>query len=132
MIREVIVGFASTHANEYSYDFDIPLGGEILAARPGEVVEVLEHFPNDQPWPDNNRLQIRHDDGTVARYLHVAQDSIRTEVGDRVEQGEVIALSAMSGTIDPHLHFAVYRDFPGVEGQDVSVNFRNAAGSCWD
>ena len=119
---------ASSHANEYAYDFDIPLGEEIVAARAGEVVEVIEEFPDDQPWPDNNRLQIRHGDGTVARYLHVAQNSIVPEVGDRVEQGEVIALSAMSGTIDPHVHFAVYRDYPGVDGQDVPVNFRNAAG----
>jgi hypothetical protein len=119
---------ASSHSNEYAYDFDIPLGEEIIAARAGEVVEVIEHLPNDEPWPENNRLQIRHDDGTVARYLHVAQDSIVPEVGDRVERGEVIALSAMSGTIDPHLHFAVYRDYPGVNGQDVSVNFRNAGG----
>ena len=119
---------ASSHSNEYAYDFDIPLGEEIIAARAGEVVEVIEHLADDQPWPDNNRLQIRHDDGTVARYLHVARDSVVPEVGDRVEQGEVIALSAMSGTIDPHLHFAVYRDYPGVEGQDVSVNFRNMDG----
>ena len=119
---------ASTHSNEYSYDFDIPLGEEIIAARAGEVVEVVEHFPNDQPWPDNNRLHIRHADGTVAGYLHVAQDSVVPGVGDRVAQGQVIALSAMSGTILPHLHFMVYRDFPAVEGQDVSVNFRNALG----
>ena len=119
---------ASSHSNEYAYDFDIPLGEEIIAARAGEVVEVIEHFADDQPWPDNNRLQIRHDDGTVARYLHVAQDSVVPQVGQRVEQGDVIALSAMSGTILAHLHFAVYRGFPGVAGQDVSVNFRNMDG----
>ena len=119
---------ASSHSNEYAYDFDIPYGEEIIAARAGEVVEVIEHFADDQPWPDNNRLQIRHDDGTVARYLHVARDSVVPHVGERVEQGQVIALSAMSGTILPHLHFAVYRDYPGVTGRDVSVNFRNADG----
>ena len=119
---------ASSHSNEYAYDFDIPLGEEIIAARAGEVVEVVEEFADDQPWPDNNRLQIRHDDGTVARYLHVARNSVVPGVGDRVEQGDVIALSAASGTILPHLHFAVYRDFPGVAGQDVSVNFRNMDG----
>ncbi len=118
----------STHSNEYAYDFDMPLGAEIIAARAGEVVEVVEHLPDDEPWPENNRLQIRHDDGTVARYLHVARDSVLPAVGERVERGQSIARAAMSGTIDPHLHFAVYRDYPGVEGDDVSVNFRNAAG----
>ncbi len=118
----------STHRNEYAYDFDMPVGAEIVAARAGEVVEVIEDLPNDSPWPDNNRLQIRHDDGTVARYLHVAQNSVVPAVGERVDQGQVIAQAAMSGTIDPHLHFAVYRDFPGVEGEDVAVNFTNAEG----
>jgi murein DD-endopeptidase MepM/ murein hydrolase activator NlpD len=118
----------SSHKNEYAYDFDMPLGAEIIASRAGEVVEVIENLPSDQPWPDNNRLQIQHQDGTVARYLHVKQNSVIPVVGDTVEMGQVIAQAAMSGTIDPHLHFAVYRSFPGIEADDVSVNFRNADG----
>ncbi len=103
----------------------MPLGAEIVAARAGEVIQVVENLPNDNPWPENNHVQIRHDDGTVAGYLHLMQNSVVPAVGQRVEQGQVIAQAAMSGTIDPHLHFVVHRDHPPVEGEDVPVNFSN-------
>jgi murein DD-endopeptidase MepM/ murein hydrolase activator NlpD len=118
----------STHRNEMAYDFDIPLGAEIIAARGGEVIEVVDDRPNNNPWPNANYLKIRHRDGTVAHYIHVMQDSVPQQVGDSVEQGERIARSAMSGTIDPHLHFVVFRGDPPVEGDDVPVNFSNCEG----
>ena len=118
----------STHKNEMSYDFDLPLGGKIVAAREGQVIAVKDDLPNDSPWPDANYMKIRHEDGTVASYIHLMQDSVRFDVGDTVEQGELIAQSSMSGTILPHLHFVVFQDEPNVEGQDVPVNFRNSEG----
>jgi murein DD-endopeptidase MepM/ murein hydrolase activator NlpD len=118
----------STHRNEFAYDFDIPLGGTIVAARAGEVIVVSDDQPNDSPWPNANYMKIRHEDGTVASYIHLMQESVRFAVGDTVEQGQVIARSSMSGTILPHLHFVVFRDEPNVEGEDVPVNFRNSEG----
>jgi murein DD-endopeptidase MepM/ murein hydrolase activator NlpD len=56
------------------------------------------------------------------------QNSVRVAAGSTVEQGEAIAQSSMSGTILPHLHFVVFQDEPGVEGEDVPVNFRNSEG----
>ncbi len=118
----------STHRNELAYDFDIPLGGEIVAARAGEVIAVVEDRASDSPWPDANYLKIRHDDGTVASYIHVMRDSVLPALGDRVAQGEPIARSAMSGTLEAHLHFVVFRGDPATEGDDVPVNFRNCEG----
>ena len=118
----------STHRYELAYDFDIPLGGEIVAARAGEVIAVVENLASDNPWPDANYLKVRHADGSVASYIHVMQDSVGPAVGDTVGQGEVIAQSAMSGTIDAHLHFVVFQGDPPVEGQDLPVNFSNCDG----
>lgn len=118
----------STHRNELSYDFDLPLGGEIVAARDGQVIAVRDDLPNDSPWPDANFMQIRHQDGTVASYIHLMQESARTAVGAAVERGEVIAQASMSGTILPHLHFMVYLSEENIEGQDVPVDFRNCEG----
>ena len=115
----------STHSNEMAYDFDIPLGGLIVAARAGEVIAVSDDRANDSPWPDANYMKIRHADGTIAIYIHLMQSSVRFAVGDTVDQGQVIAQSSMSGTILPHLHFVVFQDDPPVEGMDVPVNFRN-------
>jgi murein DD-endopeptidase MepM/ murein hydrolase activator NlpD len=118
----------STHRNEMAYDFDIPLGGTIVAARSGEVIVASDERPNDSPWPNANYMKIRHADGTVASYIHLMQDSVRFAVGSTVEQGQIIAQSSMSGTILPHLHFVVFQDEPGVEGEDVPVNFHNSEG----
>ncbi|NNC39696.1 MAG: M23 family metallopeptidase [Acidimicrobiia bacterium] len=118
----------STHKNEMAYDFDLPLGGQIVAARGGEVLVVSDHRPNDSPWPDANYMKIQHEDGTVASYIHLAQDSVRFAAGATVEQGEIIAEASMSGTILPHLHFVVFQDESNAEGRDVAVNFRNCEG----
>ncbi len=118
----------STHRNEFAYDFDLPLGAEIIAARGGTVLELRDSLANDSPWPNANYLKIEHDDGTVASYIHLMRDSVPVAVGARVAQGDTIARAAMSGTILPHLHFVVFRGDPSVEGQDVPVNFRNCDG----
>jgi murein DD-endopeptidase MepM/ murein hydrolase activator NlpD len=118
----------STHRNELAYDFDLPLGAEIVAARAGEVVDARDDLPNDSPWPNANYMKVRHEDGTVASYIHLMQNSIRFGVGSRVEQGQVIAQASMSGTIDPHLHFVVFRSQDSIEGDDVAVSFRNSEG----
>jgi murein DD-endopeptidase MepM/ murein hydrolase activator NlpD len=72
---------------------------------------------------------IEHDDGTSGFYAHLKQSSAQVMVGESVTAGQVIALAGHSGTPDvPHLHFGVYATYPGVEGNDVAVNFRNTAG----
>jgi murein DD-endopeptidase MepM/ murein hydrolase activator NlpD len=118
----------STHRNELAYDFDLPLGAEVIAARGGRVLEVRDSLADNSPWPDANYLKIEHDDGTVAHYIHLMQDSVPVAVGARVEQGDLIARASMSGTILPHLHFVVFQDDPPVEGEDLPVNFANCDG----
>ena len=54
-----------------------------------------------------NYVVIRHDDGLVARYLHLRQGSVTTRAeGERIEAGEVIGEIGSSGvSTGPHLHF---------------------------
>jgi murein DD-endopeptidase MepM/ murein hydrolase activator NlpD len=117
------------HDNSIAYDFNIPIGADILAARAGLVVMVWEETPDE---PDENRPNgffIEHEDGTVGSYAHLTQGGVLVEVGDEVEQGQVVAISGTSGTDVPHLHFMVYQAYPEyVEDDDVPVNFRNAQG----
>jgi murein DD-endopeptidase MepM/ murein hydrolase activator NlpD len=118
------------HRNQLAYDFVLPIGADVVAARAGEVVAVREDSPDDgQGQGEHNYVFIRHEDGTVAFYAHLAQDRVDVEVGDLVEQGERIGASGNSGlTGGPHLHFGVYRTWPNREGHDVPVNFSNADG----
>lgn len=115
--------------NQLAYDFTIPFGDPVIAARGGVVQHVTEHFADDDTNRANhNHMFIEHGDGTTAFYAHLVQNSVLPEVGDRVRRGELIAQSGTSGGTVPVLHFGVYRTWPVNGGDDVAVNFRNATG----
>jgi hypothetical protein len=120
----------SGHRCQLAYDFTIPIGDAVVAARRGIVREVREDSPDDgQGVGEHNYVFIEHDDGTVAFYAHLMQQSVTVTPGETVEAGEQFASSGNSGYSDePHLHFGVYEDYPPAEGHDLPVNFRNAEG----
>lgn len=92
----------------FAYDFGMPVGTEICAARAGTVTQVvIDHDGHGYHWP-NNLVAVKHDDGTIAYYLHLKKGGSKVNVGDHVEQGQVIALSGHVGnSMMPHLHFHV-------------------------
>lgn len=105
-----------SHVGEYSLDFKMPVGSLILAAREGTVVEVVDVHSGNCPQSkncSNNLIYINHDsgpdaDGTQGRYLHIETGGACVKVGDKVQQGDVIALSGNVGiSLIPHLHFQV-------------------------
>jgi murein DD-endopeptidase MepM/ murein hydrolase activator NlpD len=95
-------------SEQFAYDFGMPLGTELRAARAGRVVRVVaEHDGHGYHWP-NNLVLIEHEDGTRACYAHIRKDGSRVRVGDEVVQGQVIALSGHVGnSMMPHLHFHI-------------------------
>lgn len=101
--------FSHTGTFFFSYDFVMPIGTPIVAARAGVVHAVEESFVDyDNMIGHENYIVIAHADGTFARYLHLTQDGAIPEVGDTVEAGETIALSGNTGfSTLPHLHFDV-------------------------
>jgi hypothetical protein len=67
------------HRNQLAYDFETPVGTEVIAARSGLVMKVHSDLPDDGKQPESgqhNHIMIKHDDGTVAFYAHLKQDSI--------------------------------------------------------
>jgi murein DD-endopeptidase MepM/ murein hydrolase activator NlpD len=122
------------HKNQLAYDFETPVGTQVIAARSGLVMQVHSDLPDDgkqQESGQHNHIMTKHDDGTVAFYAHLKQNSTLVKVGDHVSQGQPIAKSGNSGNTQglPHLHFGVYESWPAKEGFDVPVNFRNAEGT---
>lgn len=78
------------HRNQLAYDFETPVGTQVIAARSGLVMKVRNDLPDDGKQPESgqhNHIMIKHDDGTVAFYAHLKQDSTLVNVGDRVSQG---------------------------------------------
>ena len=105
---------------EFSWDFAMPVGSPVCAAREGVVERVVQHHTargRDQP---NNAVVVRHADGTAAHYLHLRREGSRVAVGQRVRRGEVIAESGNVGrSMFPHLHFHV----TGPDGNTLPVSF---------
>ena len=123
-----------------AYDFVLPIGAQVIAARAGLVRQVTEGFPDDgssDPSAEPNEVWIEHDDGTAALYNHLRQHSVVVEVGQRVAQGQLIGESGNSGFSGglPHLHFQVLErmlfisdGWPPPLTIQVPVSFRNALG----
>lgn len=117
----------------YAYDFEMPIRTRLVAVRSGEVVALREEF-KDGNGEDlkENFVMIKHDDGTIARYIHLTHNGVLVKKGDRVKQGQVIALSGNTGG-GAHLHFDVQQCGPNLPpnynqlpcGQTLPVTFRN-------
>lgn len=125
--------FSHTGREEFSIDFDMPVGTPVHAARAGVVARVVES--NDKGcWEDGcgayaNFIVVLHSDGTTGEYYHLQKDGALVEVGDQVERGQRIGYSGNTGhTALPHLHFAVYRATTWGNTQSIPVRFQSADG----
>ena len=58
---------------------------------------------------ETNHIFIKHEDGTVALYVHLSPQGVLVNDGDHVMQGEIIGIAGNSGYTgySPHLHFDV-------------------------
>lgn len=104
------VGGVVSHrgSGRYAYDFYMPEGTEVHAARAGTVIKVVqEHHEHGFKKP-NNLVIIEHSDGSQAYYGHIQQNGAQVKMDAKVKQGDVIALSGHVGhSLVPHLHFHV-------------------------
>jgi hypothetical protein len=125
-----------TTIQKYALDLDMPIGTEVIASRAGVVVRVEERYVDgDHTFGHENYVLIEHDDGTVARYVHLTQNGALVALDDEVEQGDLVGYSGNTGNSrGPHLHFDVtesccavapeWNELPG--GRTLPLNFNNA------
>ncbi|SDR01920.1 Murein DD-endopeptidase MepM and murein hydrolase activator NlpD, contain LysM domain [Chryseobacterium soldanellicola] len=134
----VFQGYNGTfsHQNENSLDFTMPEGTEILAAREGLVIDLVETNNSGCPTincaKQANYITILHSDGTFAQYFHLKQNGVKVNVGDQVKKGDIIGLSGNTGWSNgPHLHFVTYLASSTGEKQRTTVKtlFRTGNGS---
>ena len=120
-------GSASHYGRDrYSYDFTMPIGTTIVAARAGTVINRVDGIADGRGCPSANVVQVQHSDGTVANYVHLTPGQISVAVGAAVTQGQTLAKSGNSGcSTGPHLHFSVYSNASGAD--TVPVTFSNTS-----
>ncbi|MGL4405951.1 MAG: peptidoglycan DD-metalloendopeptidase family protein, partial [Notoacmeibacter sp.] len=92
-------------------DIAMPAGTSVKAAEGGTVIYAgngLAEF--------GNTVLIRHDNGLVTVYGHA--DKLNVQRNQKVNKGDVIALSGASGKADaPKLHFEVRKNSVPVDPQ---------------
>ena len=113
-----------THQNQKALDFKMPEGTEVLAAREGYVIELKQDSntgcPDRSCAKDGHFAKIIHSDGTIAEYYHIRMNGAKVKFGDKVEKGQIIALSGNTGwSYGPHLHFMCY--LPRSKGKNISI-----------
>ena len=102
-----------SHQNENALDFTMPEGTEILAARDGIIVQVVqnntESCPKEECKKYNNYITIMHADGTFGYYAHIKYNGSKYKTGDAVKRSDIIAYSGSVGwAAGPHLHFVCF------------------------
>jgi hypothetical protein len=112
----------------YAYDFVMPIGTTVTAARSGVVAGIRMKFVDGQSGEgQSNWVKIRHGDNTIAAYSHLTSNGALVKVGDRVEAGQPIGLSGNTGNTGglPHLHFHLCPCSEPVDCGTLPVTFRN-------
>ena len=121
--------FSHKGLGAYALDFPMPWGTPILAARGGEIVEVINDMVasgiRTGEFESDNRVIIEHRDGTFAVYAHLRHGG-PARVGQIVKQGDLIGLSGDTGfSTGPHLHFAVFKIRRDGKRETLPVRFWN-------
>ena len=136
-------GGSHNGSQAFAFDFSLPAGTTIRAARAGTVewlqeTQTTTYNPNlatsasNTPYPAGslqnwgNTVRIRHAGGFTSWYFHIQANGVTVNVGDTVQRGQPIATSGNTGrSTGPHLHFQVQADSANW-GQSVPITF----GSC--
>ena len=92
----------------------------VLAVADARVADLRDGVPENDPTSDTKAVPINLETATgnyiildlgggqFALYAHLKPASLKVRIGDRVRQGQVLALVGNSGNADaPHLHFHV-------------------------
>jgi len=126
-----------SHTNEavYAFDWKMPVGSPVCAAREGTVVGVQAGFreggTDKAKFADRaNYIQSQHSDHTIGEYVHLKPNGVLVKPGQVVKAGDRIGFSGNTGyTAGPHLHFMVFKAASGIQKQSLPIRFNTVEGS---
>lgn len=105
-----------TRKHHNGVDYASAIGTPVKAISNGRVIysgASRLKFPNGEPRGGGYIVKIRHKvngEWITSSYMHLRKGSLTVKRGDRVKEGQVIALSGNTGeSTGPHLHFEIQR-----------------------
>lgn len=115
----------------YAFDFAMPWGTPVLAARSGRVIRVVDGHATGGLRPElhdqGNRVELLHADGTIATYAQLRRGAV-VELGQELATGERIGFSGDTGySGGPHLHFGVWKREADLGSASVPVRFHDGS-----
>ena len=106
----------NTRKHHNGVDYASAMGTPVKAIANGRVIYAGASrlkFSNGEPAGGGFIVKIRHKvngEWITSAYMHLRKGSLEVKKGDRVKEGQVIALSGNSGeSTGPHLHFEIQR-----------------------
>ena len=135
MVQGYNSGFS--HRGRLNLDFKMKKGTPVTAARSGVVVSLKEDATkggtNSKFFRQANFVSIRHIDGSQAYYGHLQYNGVLVNIGDTVQQGQLIAKSGSTGySAFPHLHFVVWHRRPNQQGgAQLPTRFKTKKGAVY-
>lgn len=109
-----------THSSEqgdyYAIDIKAKRGVDVVTFVSGTVIFQYDEYNDQLSCGDEhatrytNKIHVKQDDGLEARYVHLAEGSVRVSEGQRIEAGQIIAdVGCFNGCeVDrAHLHLEV-------------------------
>ena len=110
---------AGASTNHGAIDIAVPSGTNVYAAEAGTVT-TAGYSSSGGNW-----VWIDHGNGYITKYLH--NSVLKVSEGDKVEKGQVIALSGSTGiSTGPHVHFQV--EYNGEKVDPLSFKYDNNMG----
>ncbi len=122
----------SGQGNRFAVDLAMAIGESVTAVRSGIIADARDDFSiggaAEYFLDKANHVTVMHEDGSYAVYAHILYGSLEVEVGDRIEQGQVLARIGNTGySTGPHLHF-VLRYNSGKGGYSIPFKFETDNG----
>lgn len=125
-----------TGNSHYAIDMIVDEGTKVYPARPGRVIEVIDHFKENGRTEafkkKGNALYILHSDGSIGKYVHFSHEKIFVKVGQGVSRNTLLGLSGNTGfSTRPHLHFEVIIPKSGKEYMSREFSFFDEDGNAY-
>ena len=100
---------AGASTNHKGIDIGVPQGTKIKASAGGTVIAARWQDAKNHKIGAGLYVCIDHGNGMQTIYMHTSR--LRVKTGQKVSQGEVIALSGNTGvSTGPHLHFGISKN----------------------